>query len=100
MDIRLKFTKKLSNYLSSLRPWSFSSSLFPCFLGTVIALKTTGQFSYLILFITCITVIALHGAGNLVNTYFDFLKGVDSSASDDRTLVDKKLTPGKWNEFF
>ena len=60
----------------------------------MIAFKITGQLSYLILIITCITVIALHGAGNLVNTYFDFLKGVDSSKSDDRTLVDKKLTPG------
>jgi len=98
MDIRIKLDnllKKFSNYFYSFRPWSFSSSLTPCILGTIIAVKISGQFSYLILLVTCITVIALHGAGNLVNTYFDFLKGVDSFKSDDRTLVDKKLTPAQ-----
>ncbi len=39
------------------------------------------------------TALSVHAAGNLVNTYVDYMKGVDSKKSDDRTLVDRKLSP-------
>jgi 1,4-dihydroxy-2-naphthoate octaprenyltransferase len=33
--------------------------------------------------------VSVHFAGNLVNTYYDFKKGIDTkSTADDRTLVD------------
>ena len=40
---------------------------------------------------------AVHGAGNLVNTYFDYVQGVDSRAgvTEDRTLVDSHLQPSQ-----
>ena len=63
-------------------------------MGAVLAAKTTGQFSFVILFATLLTVISVHAAGNLVNTYCDFRRGIDSKrGSDDRTLVDSILTP-------
>lgn len=34
----------------------------------------------------------VHCAGNVVNTYFDYVKGIDNRKSDDRTLVDHILT--------
>ena len=37
-------------------------------------------------------VLSVHCAGNVVNTYFDFIKGIDNRKSDDRTLVDHILT--------
>ncbi|OCT70388.1 hypothetical protein XELAEV_18037306mg [Xenopus laevis] len=37
--------------------------------------------------------LAVHGARNLVNTYYDFSKGIDHKKSDDRTLVDRILEP-------
>ena len=37
-------------------------------------------------------IITVHCAGNLVNTYFDYVKGIDTRKSDDRTLVDHLLT--------
>src|SRR5690348_7918895 len=41
-----------------------------------------------------INLILVHFAGNLINTYNDFKKGVDTKASaDDRTLVDKLVDP-------
>lgn len=86
----------LADCWASLRPWSFGSSLSPVLLGSALAYKSTGQFSILLLLLACATVLALHAAGNLVNTYYDFVRGVDSArASDDRTLVDRRLTPGK-----
>jgi 1,4-dihydroxy-2-naphthoate octaprenyltransferase len=37
--------------------------------------------------------LSVHAAGNLVNTYFDFIKGIDNKQkSDDRTLVDQLLS--------
>lgn len=96
MGLRLLVTQRFADYVCSLRPWSFSSSLTPVLLGTVLAYKSTQLFSFVLLLVTCVTVLALHAAGNLVNTYYDFVRGVDSKkSSDDRTLVDRRLTPGK-----
>lgn len=80
-------------YAASLRPGSFVSSLIPVLLGTVLAFKATGQFSLLILVGTIVTVVGVHAAGNLVNTYHDYKHGIDSKPkSEDRTLVDHILT--------
>lgn len=85
---------KLSSYVLALRPWSLSASLMPTLLGATIAYKYPGasSFNYLTLLLTVFTVVSVHGAGNLVNTYFDFIKGIDNRKSDDRTLVDHILT--------
>lgn len=45
-----------------------------------------------VLLVTCFTVLAVHAAGNLVNTYYDYVKGVDKNRADDRTLVDHRLS--------
>jgi 1,4-dihydroxy-2-naphthoate octaprenyltransferase len=82
------------DYLLGLRPWSFSASLTPVLMGSVLAHKTSEKFSLLILLATLLTVVSVHAAGNLVNTYCDFFKGIDSKRrSDDRTLVDSILRP-------
>ena len=83
---------KLSCYVEALRPWSFSASLMPVLLGCAVAHKKTGEFSLAILILTSLCALSVHGAGNLVNTYYDFVKGIDSKKSDDRTLVDQLLT--------
>lgn len=79
--------------IAALRPWSFSSSLIPVSLGSVLSYKIESNFSLFIFLCTCFTALSVHSAGNLVNTYFDFKKGVDNKKSDDRTLVDAILTP-------
>ncbi len=84
---------KLSSYVEALRPWSFSASLMPDLLGCALAHKATGDFSPSILVLTALCALSVHAAGNLVNTYFDFIKGIDNKQkSDDRTLVDQLLS--------
>lgn len=85
---------RVSSYLIALRPWSWSVSLIPTLLGCAIAFKLNPEkdFSWLIMLETALTVLFVHGAGNLVNTYYDFVRGIDGRNSDDRTLVDHILS--------
>lgn len=85
---------KVRTYVLALRPWSLSASLLPTLLGAALAYRLPGEagFSWTALFLTLCTVIPVHGAGNVVNTYFDFVKGIDNRKSDDRTLVDHILS--------
>lgn len=85
---------KLSSYFLAVRPWSLSASLMPTLLGSALAYRTTGiaSFSWISFVVTLYTIISVHGAGNVVNTYFDYIKGVDSRKSDDRILVDQLLS--------
>ncbi|XP_070560778.1 ubiA prenyltransferase domain-containing protein 1-like [Ptychodera flava] len=85
---------RISSYWLALRPWSFSASLTPVALGTALAYKSTGTLNIMTALLTFAGVLCVHGAGNLTNTYFDYLKGIDSKKSDDRTLVDRILEPG------
>lgn len=91
MNVPVK--SRLSSYVLALRPWSFSASFIPVCLGCALAHKTCGHVDLIIFMVTCLTALSVHGAGNLVNTYYDYVKGIDSKKkSDDRTLVDKLLT--------
>lgn len=85
--------QKCAAYVLALRPWSFSASLTPVALGSALAYKLEGSVDLLILIVCAVAVLVVHGAGNLVNTYYDFSKGIDHKKSDDRTLVDEILAP-------
>ncbi|XP_061538569.1 ubiA prenyltransferase domain-containing protein 1 isoform X2 [Phycodurus eques] len=80
-------------YVLALRPWSFSASLTPVALGSALAYKLEGSVDLVVLLVCAVAVLVVHGAGNLVNTYYDFSKGIDHKKSDDRTLVDEILAP-------
>ena len=88
-DARSVFT----TYLFALRPWSFTASITPVALGSTLAYKSTGSFDPLIFLTTVFSALSVHAAGNLVNTYYDYMRGIDNKKSDDRTLVDKHLAP-------
>lgn len=85
---------KLKTYLLALRPWSLSASLVPTLLGSALAFRSqwSSEFSFITFFLTAFTAVTVHCAGNVVNTYFDFIKGIDKQKADDRTLVDHILT--------
>ncbi|NWS53784.1 UBIA1 protein, partial [Chunga burmeisteri] len=85
--------QKCAAYVLALRPWSFSASLTPVALGSALAYRAEGALDPRLLVGSAVTVLAVHGAGNLVNTYYDFSKGIDHKKSDDRTLVDQILEP-------
>ena len=82
-----------TTYLFALRPWSFTASITPVALGSTLAYKSTGSFDPFIFLTTVFSALCVHAAGNLVNTYYDYIRGIDNKKSDDRTLVDKHLEP-------
>lgn len=59
---------------SSLRVWTFSAAVTPVVLGAVLSYKNEGHFSFLLLLITMAVVLAVNGAGNMVNTYFEIMR--------------------------
>ncbi len=90
----------IKRYMIALRPWSFSASFTPVLLGSVLAhndiqkYNLASQFSVLTFLLCSFVAICVHGAGNLVNTYYDYKNGVDlKTTCSDRTLVDKILKP-------
>lgn len=92
-DSNKKHTGRIQHYLAAIRPWSFSASLTPVLLGTVLSWKETGHLNILSAILVTISIISVHAAGNLVNTYYDFLRGIDDKDADDQTLVSKILSP-------
>lgn len=85
---------KLSSCLMALRPGTLTASVTATLLGSILAYRLSGSptFNWLSLLLTLFTVVSVHSAGNVVNTYFDYVKGVDSRKSDDRILVDRLLS--------
>lgn len=97
---------KIKDYMIALRPWSFSASLTPVLLGNALAfnqissLNTNQEFKLSILILTLIIALCVHGAGNLVNTYYDYKYGIDNETTKaDRILVDKVLKPEEITRF-
>lgn len=80
------------NLLIATRPWSFPASLVPAAVAAAAVWPRVGRLADAAL--PAAGVLCLHVFGNLVNTYVDFAKGVDTRASaDDRALVDGTVTP-------
>lgn len=94
---------KIKTYLLASRPWSLSASLVPTLLGSALAHRSgtigSSDFSLSTFLLTIATVCCVHGAGNVVNTYYDYVKGIDNRKSDDRTLVDHILTKDEVRAF-
>lgn len=65
--------------LKFLRPWTFTASATPVILGAVLAYRLYGNLNPLILLATQCAVLAVNGAGNAVNTYFDYMREKDAA---------------------
>ena len=63
-----------TSFLSALRPWTFTASLTPVVLGSVLAYRSHGLFQWHLLLLSLGAVLAVNGAGNIVNTYFDSMR--------------------------
>ena len=64
----------MSTFVSSLRPWTFTASLTPVILGSVLAYRSHNLFRWHLLVLSLGAVLAVNGAGNIVNTYFDSMR--------------------------
>ena len=65
---------EMPTFLSALRPWTFTASLTPVILGSVLAYRSHGLFQWHLLLLSLGAVLAVNGAGNIVNTYFDSMR--------------------------
>ena len=69
-------------YLMVLRPWSFSASMAPVALGTVLSWRDTNQFSLQTLIFTTIVVCSVHAAVNFSQACHHHLCTVDNTVID------------------
>jgi 1,4-dihydroxy-2-naphthoate octaprenyltransferase len=70
----------LKTWFVALRPWSFTASLIPVSLGAILAWNE-GYFHPLLFVLSLIGGVAMHAGTNLINTYGDYLSGVDTEES-------------------
>jgi len=85
----------LKKWIIIFRAWSFTATAVPVILGTVWA-WSKGDFNFWLFLLTLIGGIAIHAGTNLTNTYYDFVKGVDtidSSANSNPALVGGWMKP-------
>jgi 1,4-dihydroxy-2-naphthoate octaprenyltransferase len=69
------------------RPWSFTAALAPVFLGTAIA-HIHGRFNGCFFLLTCIAAVCVQAGTNFINTYADYVNGVDTpQTAADRSFV-------------
>ena len=82
----------LTKYVVATRPWSFTASLLPSILGNVLSYSEHGHLSAPVFCYVLACVLFVHCAGNLVNSYYDFVNGIDTLKSDDKTIASKSLS--------
>lgn len=87
----------LEGLVTALRPWSFTATLAPQFvllavLRMILRIPLPGYGACLML---VLSIMAVQSTANLVNSYRDFEKGIDTKeTAGDRTLVDNLVSVG------
>lgn len=72
--------KKILDWLRVIRLWSLTASTIPVLAGAALA-AVDGKFSWVMLALTLVCGWAVHVATNLLNTYGDYMSGVDRDAT-------------------
>ena len=90
-------TSLYRDWLLASRPWSFAMTAISIGVGGALA-SMDGSFSWVLFFFTLVGAVFLHGATNLINDYYDVLRGVDSLEAATakyrpHPLVEGKLLP-------
>ncbi len=86
---------KPSIWIQAIRPFAFSASLTPVFIGGALALKQPSGASWSLFPLILVCALLFHSGTNLVSEYFDFKKGLDKSYTfgSSRVLVDGLIKP-------
>ncbi len=87
---------KLKAWIDILRLWSLTAATVPVLVGSALAWRDE-FFSPAIFMLTILSGWSLQSAVNLLNTYGDFLSGVDrdKQCSDSEVLISGALRPGQ-----
>ena len=83
----------LSRRVRALRTFSFPVSVGPVLVATAAALPPA-RWRWDVLAASVLAAALLHGAGNLLNDYFDFRSGVDAREGDDGARPGRLLVRG------
>ncbi|GAB4462931.1 MAG: 1,4-dihydroxy-2-naphthoate octaprenyltransferase [Armatimonadaceae bacterium] len=85
-------------YWMATRSYSFPASIVSIFLGVALAWRgyglpegQTGSFDLLAFLLTLIGGLLAHAGGNVVNDYFDYVKGVDTKPEHGSGVLPQKL---------
>lgn len=89
-----RIRRLIRTWWMATRPFSFTASVTPVLLGTVLA-GYDGYWNWWLFVITLIGSVAIHAGTNLINDYYDWKKGTDTpeSLGPNRALQDGMLTP-------
>jgi 1,4-dihydroxy-2-naphthoate octaprenyltransferase len=75
--LTLPVPEKLYNWWMATRPFSFTASIIPVLVGTFLAARD-GSFNFGLFVLVIVASVAVHAGSNLVNDYFDHVKGADA----------------------
>ncbi|MGH9172727.1 MAG: 1,4-dihydroxy-2-naphthoate octaprenyltransferase, partial [Vicinamibacterales bacterium] len=70
----------LRDWFMATRPFSFTASIVPVLLGTLLA-ADEGEFDGLLFALVIVASVVVHAGSNLVNDYFDWKNGADKPAA-------------------
>ena len=68
---------RLHNWYMATRPFSFTASIVPVLVGTLLA-AYDGEFDVVMLLLVIVASVLVHAGSNLVNDYYDHVKGADA----------------------
>lgn len=94
--------KKIIFWLKASRAQFFTGSILPVFLGSSLAWRNSGNFSWGYFFLTLIGAVLIHAGVDLSNDYYDHKTGNDEAnlnptpfSGGSRFIQNKLLTPGQ-----
>lgn len=78
--VPLTLPEPLHSWFMATRPFSFTASIIPVLLGTLLAAHD-GDIDATLLALVFVASVMVHAGSNLVNDYFDYVKGADKPAA-------------------
>ncbi|MCI0500048.1 MAG: 1,4-dihydroxy-2-naphthoate octaprenyltransferase [Planctomycetales bacterium] len=92
---RTKSGHSLRAWIQAARPFSFTASMTPVFLGAALVPYLQQSARWILFPLIILASLFIHAATNMVSEYFDYRKGVDrpDTCGGSRVLVDKRLLP-------
>ncbi|MBF0529428.1 MAG: 1,4-dihydroxy-2-naphthoate octaprenyltransferase [Deltaproteobacteria bacterium] len=82
------------DWFLAARPWSFTMSFISVSVGAAVA-ALHGPFSITLYLLSLVAMIALHGATNVMNDYFDYRSGVDTTQAATANYRPHPLVEGR-----
>ncbi|MFW6074541.1 MAG: 1,4-dihydroxy-2-naphthoate octaprenyltransferase [Chloroflexota bacterium] len=75
--VQITMPETVYNWYMATRPFSFTASIVPALVGTLLAAHD-GEFSILLFVLVILGAVLVHAGSNLVNDYYDHIKGADA----------------------